>query len=416
MRGVVGCISISTALLLLQSHTWPCRAASSASSSSAALPLSSADISSNPLTRTSLEENIHIDGHHVDGDDVDNGSQSLNVIMPGINGNRPRGLQAQAHAHVLGVKRSLPTALPSPVSMSVSIPKHNVNSLSFRGGFTPSPRRHLRSTDMNLSSNPPPNGENGNDKNNNDKNEKEEETETESGSKHENKKNNKSRNANNNSNAKNRKELSKRMPNFPIQPSELPQFLSLSLMMFLFIYIYTTARDTKDTLIVSNCGAEAIPFLKLYGVMPSALLFFMGYSKAVEYFGRSRQSFKYGDATATGTSANVSDAGLGQRRLFTAIMMLFLGFYGLFAFWLYPNRNMLHWTDANVNAVTATAGSGILGRVVLPMDSAPMKLIRYWSFSLYFIVSELWASAGVPLLFWQVRCVSLHCILYKWGS
>ena len=34
--------------------------------------------------------------------------------------------------------------------------------------------------------------------------------------------------------------------------------------------------------------------------------------------------------------------------------------------------------------------------------SAAIKLIRYWSFSLFFIVSELWASAGVPLLFWQV--------------
>ena len=204
---VVGCIST---LLLLQSHTLPCGAASSASSSGVALSLSSADISlqtkSNPLARASLEENIHV-GH----DDVDDGSQRLNVIMRGVNANRARGLHA--HEHVLGVKRSLPTALPSPVFMS--IPKHNVNSLSCRGGFTPSPRRHLRSTDMNLSSNPP-NGENENDKNNNDKNENGSESKTESGSKHENKKNNKSRNANN-SNVKNRKELSK-MPKFPIQP------------------------------------------------------------------------------------------------------------------------------------------------------------------------------------------------------
>lgn len=54
---------------------------------------------------------------------------------------------------------------------------------------------------------------------------------------------------------------------FPITKSEFPQFAAMSLMMFLFIYIFTTVRDTKDTLVVSNCGAEAIPFLKLYGVM-----------------------------------------------------------------------------------------------------------------------------------------------------
>jgi len=56
---------------------------------------------------------------------------------------------------------------------------------------------------------------------------------------------------------------------FPIHKSELPQFVSMSVMMFLFIYVYTTVRDTKDTLVVSNCGAESIPFLKMWGVMPS---------------------------------------------------------------------------------------------------------------------------------------------------
>jgi AAA family ATP:ADP antiporter len=29
-----------------------------------------------------------------------------------------------------------------------------------------------------------------------------------------------------------------------------------------------------------------------------------------------------------------------------------------------------------------------------------VNLFRHWSFSLYYIVSELWGSAGVPLLFW----------------
>jgi hypothetical protein len=54
---------------------------------------------------------------------------------------------------------------------------------------------------------------------------------------------------------------------FPITKSEFPHFAAMSFMMFLFIYVFTTVRDTKDTLVVSNCGAEAIPFLKLYGVM-----------------------------------------------------------------------------------------------------------------------------------------------------
>lgn len=50
---------------------------------------------------------------------------------------------------------------------------------------------------------------------------------------------------------------------FPIENAELRKFLMMSGMMFFIIYIYTTVRDTKDTLIVSSCGAEAITFLKV---------------------------------------------------------------------------------------------------------------------------------------------------------
>ena len=143
--------------------------------------------------------------------------------------------------------------------------------------------------------------------------------------------------------------------------NEIPRFIYMSTMMFLFIYVYTTARDTKDTLVVSNCGAESIPFLKMYGVMPSAFLFIIIYSKLSQW--------------------------LGKKALFHATLIPFFGFYTAFAFFLYPNRDKLH-------LVQTAADSGV--------GSAALNLVRYWSFSLYFVVSELWASAGVPLLFWQV--------------
>lgn len=31
----------------------------------------------------------------------------------------------------------------------------------------------------------------------------------------------------------------------------------------------------------------------------------------------------------------------------------------------------------------------------------PVNLLRHWTFSLYYIVSDLWGSAGIPLLFWS---------------
>jgi len=153
----------------------------------------------------------------------------------------------------------------------------------------------------------------------------------------------------------------------PITPAEMPHFASMSVMMFLFIYVFTTVRDTKDTLVVSNCGAEAIPFLKLYGVMPCATAFIVMYSK-------------------------LSNA-LGKQTLFYVTLLPFFVFYGVFAFVLFPNRDLIHFPLA-VAEGAAAAGGGAL--------TAATNLMRYWSFSLFFIVSELWASAGVPLLFWQV--------------
>lgn len=162
---------------------------------------------------------------------------------------------------------------------------------------------------------------------------------------------------------------------FPIAPSELPHFMSMSFMMFLFIYVFTTVRDTKDTLVVSNCGAEAIPFLKLYAVMPCATAFIVIYSK-------------------------LSNA-LGKQALFYTTLIPFFVFYGVFAFVLFPNRDLLHFPLVEGGA--AAVGGGGAG-------SAAMNLLRYWSFSLFFIVSELWASAGVPLLFWQVSLY--HFLMY----
>mmetsp|Transcript_1261 Transcript_1261/g.1932 ORF Transcript_1261/g.1932 Transcript_1261/m.1932 type:complete len:600 (+) Transcript_1261:3-1802(+) len=154
---------------------------------------------------------------------------------------------------------------------------------------------------------------------------------------------------------------------FPIFRSELPQFMFMSVMMFLFIYVYTTARDTKDTLIVSKCGAEAVPFLKMYGVMPSAFLFILGYSKMAQTF--------------------------GKQTLFYATILPFFAFFGIFAFLLFPNREKIHFSDDSLSSWLQHSG---------PAGKAAGNLVRYWSFSLFYIISELWASAGVPLLFWQV--------------
>lgn len=146
----------------------------------------------------------------------------------------------------------------------------------------------------------------------------------------------------------------------PVYPSELPKFLSLSMMMFWIVFVFTLTRDTKDTLVVTNCGAEAIAFLKVYGVVPSAAAFMYAYSKAANIF--------------------------APRTLFYITLAPFFIFYALFAFVLYPLRDVVH-------PLSIAVPSGGLKFAV--------NILRYWTFSLYFIVSELWGSAGIPLLFWS---------------
>ena len=151
---------------------------------------------------------------------------------------------------------------------------------------------------------------------------------------------------------------------FPVSQHELPHFTLMSTMMFLFVYVCTTIRDTKDTLVVSNCGAEAIPILKLYGVMPCATLFIVAYSKL----------------------SNILD----KSTLFYVTLIPFFIFYGIFAFVLFPNRDVIHFTTTSSIGGGGGGGGGTVS-----------NLLKHWSFSLYFIISELWASAGVSLLFWQ---------------
>jgi AAA family ATP:ADP antiporter len=89
---------------------------------------------------------------------------------------------------------------------------------------------------------------------------------------------------------------------------------------------------------------------------------------------------------------------LSKTGLFYATLIPFFVFYLVFAWVLFPNRDVIHFP-------TLGEGLGLDGTAA----GAAVKLVRYWSFSLFFIVSELWASAGVPLLFWQVSAKSDHC-------
>ncbi|MCI5052944.1 MAG: NTP/NDP exchange transporter [Simkaniaceae bacterium] len=151
---------------------------------------------------------------------------------------------------------------------------------------------------------------------------------------------------------------------WPIHNFELKKLIPMLMLCFLILFNYTILRDTKDTLCVTASGAEIIPFLKFWGVLPCAVLFMIIYSKA----------------------SNI----LSKPKLFYSTMAPFLVFFALFATVLYPNREILHPTDL-ADKLEAVLPGGFRGLVAI---------IRNWTFSLFYIMSELWGSMALSLLFW----------------
>ncbi len=140
-------------------------------------------------------------------------------------------------------------------------------------------------------------------------------------------------------------------------------------MFFLFFFInfnYTILRDTKDALIVTapGSGAEAIPFLKVWGVLPAAILFMIIYSKL----------------------SNI----LNKPALFYTTISSFILFFGLFALVLYPLRDAVHPTAA-ADSLKLLLPEGFSGLVAL---------FRNWTYALFYIMAELWGSVAISLLFW----------------
>lgn len=154
---------------------------------------------------------------------------------------------------------------------------------------------------------------------------------------------------------------------WPIHGFELKKFLPMGIMMMCILFNYTILRDTKDTLMVNapGGGAECLSFLKLYGVTPAAIIFMIIFMKLANVFTREK--------------------------LFYAIITPFLLFFGVFAFLIYPNKEALHM---NMPAIEAWQAS-------LPNLHWLIPVVGNWSFSIFYILSELWGSVVLSMLFWQ---------------
>ena len=153
---------------------------------------------------------------------------------------------------------------------------------------------------------------------------------------------------------------------WPVHSHELKKLIPMILMFYLILFNYTILRDTKDTLVVTGAGsgAEIIPFLKLWVNVPFAIIFTITYAKMSNVFRRNA--------------------------LFYLVISSFILFFGLFALVLYPAREMLHPTEF----------ADYLQSILPPGFMGFIAVLRNWTFSLFYVMSELWGSVCLSLLFW----------------
>lgn len=151
---------------------------------------------------------------------------------------------------------------------------------------------------------------------------------------------------------------------WPIYAYELKKLVPMLIIAFCISFNYTILRDTKDTIVVSAIDELALPFLKLFGTLPVAVLFMLVFAKL----------------------SNV----LKRETLFYVIILPFILFFSLFATVLYPFQEALQPTSA---------AAWLLGVVPEGLTSA-VKCFEHWTLSLFYIFSELWGSAILSLLFW----------------
>lgn len=152
---------------------------------------------------------------------------------------------------------------------------------------------------------------------------------------------------------------------WPVHAFELKKIIPMLLMFFCISFNYTILRDTKDTLLItSSAGAEAIPFIKVWGVVPAAILFTLIYAKL----------------------SNM----LSRENLFYVTIAPFLVFFALFPVVVYPNLGSLR-PEAFADYLSGILPQGAAGLV---------ESIRNWPFGLFYILAELWGSVVLSLLFW----------------
>src|SRR3989339_721258 len=153
---------------------------------------------------------------------------------------------------------------------------------------------------------------------------------------------------------------------WPIYREELCKFIPMLIIFFFVGLNYTLLRITKDALVVTapSSGAEALPFIKVWAIVPMAFLFTFIFTRV---------------------SNKVS-----REKAFYCMMSIFIVFFILFTFVLYPFQDTLH-PHKLADQIQSHLPLGCKGMIAM---------FRNWTFTAYYVMSEMWSTIIMTVLAW----------------
>lgn len=151
---------------------------------------------------------------------------------------------------------------------------------------------------------------------------------------------------------------------WPYNKDEQRKILPMLGMLFCIAFNYSILKCLKDSIVVTASGAEVIPFIKVWVILPSAFAMTFLFTRLTNKF--------------------------SQEKVFYIFTTIFISAFLLFAFVIYPLGDLLH-PHKSADWMEGCLPAGFRGLI---------SLYRYWTHTLFYVLSELWGIVIMTVLFW----------------
>lgn len=153
---------------------------------------------------------------------------------------------------------------------------------------------------------------------------------------------------------------------WPIYRHELKKIIPMFFMLFLICFNYTILRNLKDALVITakSSGAEVIPFIKVWVILPAAILSTVAFTYLLNHFSR--------------------------RKVYYIVLGTFIAYFAIFTFCIYPIHDQIT-LNSTADSLSALLPKGFKGLIAM---------VRNWPLTMFYVVSELWSTIVMSVLFW----------------